>query len=282
MTTHQDDFKFYIPTRIEFGINKIQKLADYAGLYGNRALLVTYNDQSLNGILKYCVAELARNGIASISFEEVYENPTFDIVDRGAAAARDHQCDFVVALGGGSVIDVAKGISVCATEEVVSIWEIVEGRELKNLPLPLIAIPTTSGTGSEVTQYAVISNREQKRKEGFGKTQFYPRLALRTPSFLPLGPTHPAYCPASPLPAGSCSLPPLFHCRADSYRRPLSLSMGLRQTPPAVRKYRPSFRRSVMRMSLPWASRWIWNTSGISCQTTNCCPPPTSWNWSRL
>ncbi len=77
-------------------------------------------------------------------------------------------------------MDAAKTIAVCAVEKV-DIWKIVEGRSIENKPLPVILIPTTSGTGSEVTQYAVISNRELKRKEGFGRLEFYPKIAILDP-----------------------------------------------------------------------------------------------------
>lgn len=181
MAVRDVDFRFHLPTKIEFGYQKFNKLPEYAQQYGSKALIVSYKDLSLSVALEQCIFSLAEVGIQTERFEEVIENPTFDIIDRGAKLARESQCDLIIALGGGSVIDVSKGISVCAGEDRVSIWNIVQGGEIKNNPLPVIAIPTTSGTGSEVTQYAVISHREQKRKEGIGKPQFYPRLAICDP-----------------------------------------------------------------------------------------------------
>ena len=181
MTISEVEFKFSLPTRIEFGYKKFAKLAGFAALYGKKAFVVSYQDLSLKNYVNQCLSDLKQAGIGSVLFEQVVENPTYNIVDHGAEIVRKEGCDMIIALGGGSVIDVAKGISVCAGDDPVSIWEIVQGREVTNPPLPVIAIPTTAGTGSEVTQYAVISNREEKRKEGFGKPEFYPRLALMDP-----------------------------------------------------------------------------------------------------
>jgi alcohol dehydrogenase class IV len=181
MEITQTNFTFFIPTKIEFGIDKFNQLADYAGPLGKKAMLVSYKDKSLEELISTCHTMLKEKGIEVVPYEEIIENPTYQVVDHGAALARKEKCDLVIGLGGGSVIDAAKGIAVCAVEENASIWEYVEGRQITRDPLPLIVIPTTAGTGSEVTQYAVISNHEQKRKEGFGKPQFYPKLAVLDP-----------------------------------------------------------------------------------------------------
>ncbi len=181
MNIPQNDFTFFLPTKIEFGFDKFKKLAEYASPLGKKAVLVSYKDKSLESLISTCHVMLKEKVLAVVPYEEIIENPTYQIVDQGAALARKEKCDLVIALGGGSVIDAAKGIAVCAVEENASIWEYVEGRQITRDPLPLIVIPTTAGTGSEVTQYAVISNHEQNRKEGFGKPQFYPRIAIVDP-----------------------------------------------------------------------------------------------------
>lgn len=181
MNIPQTDFTFFIPTKIEFGFDKFKKLAEYAGLYGRKAMLVSYKDKSLEKLVSACHVMLKEKGISVVPYEEITENPTYQIVDQGSTLARKEKCDLVIGLGGGSVIDAAKGIAVCAVEKNAGIWEFVEGRQISRDPLPLIVIPTTAGTGSEVTQYAVISNHEQNRKEGFGKPQFYPRIAIVDP-----------------------------------------------------------------------------------------------------
>ncbi|MCJ7520335.1 MAG: iron-containing alcohol dehydrogenase [Anaerolineaceae bacterium] len=174
------NFIFHFPTRIEYGLNKFSNLSEYVKGLGNKALIVSYKDKSLSSYISECQKMLEKGGIKSVLFEEVETNPTHQIINQGTEFAIREQCDMVIGLGGGSAIDVAKTIAVASVEKV-DIWDIVEGKKLSNKPLPMIAIPTTSGTGSEVTQYAVISNNEKKRKEGIGKKEFYPTISIVDP-----------------------------------------------------------------------------------------------------
>jgi alcohol dehydrogenase len=179
-TEIETNFIFDLPTRIEFGKGKFNELGKYAIQFGTHALLVSYKDQSLHELVVKTAGMLTSMGILSTLFEEVVTNPTDQIMDLGAQIFRENGCDFVIGLGGGSAIDVAKVIAVVAAENI-STWEIVEGKPLTNSSIPVIAIPTTSGTGSEVTQYAVISNHALRRKEGIGKKEFYPRVSILDP-----------------------------------------------------------------------------------------------------
>jgi alcohol dehydrogenase class IV len=174
------NFTFNLPTRLEFGLDKFKEIGREASRLGHKALVVTYKDGSMSAVLAECVQLLAAEFVQSVAFEEAEANPVCQIVDRGREVAIKNGCDLVIGLGGGSAMDVAKAVAVCAVEKV-DVWKIVEGRPIQNKPLPLILVPTTSGTGSEVTQYAVISNRELKRKEGFGRLEFYPRVAILDP-----------------------------------------------------------------------------------------------------
>jgi alcohol dehydrogenase class IV len=174
------NFMFNLPTRIEFGLEKFKQVGREAARFGRKALIVSYRDKSLSALVVECAQLLAAESVQSVVFEEAEANPVCQIVDRGRDVAIENKCDLVIGLGGGSAMDVAKAIAVCAVEKV-DIWKIVEGRPIEKKPLPLILVPTTSGTGSEVTQYAVISNRELKRKEGFGRLEFYPKVAILDP-----------------------------------------------------------------------------------------------------
>jgi len=173
-------FMFNIPTKIEYGLNKFSELGNFVQGMGKKALIVSYEDKCLKNQLDECQQLLREVGISSIFFEEVVTNPSHTLIDKGTQLALSEGCDLIIGFGGGSAIDVAKTIAVTAVEHV-GIWEIVEGKNINQKPLPMIAIPTTSGTGSEVTQYAVISNPEQKRKEGIGKKEFYPLLSIVDP-----------------------------------------------------------------------------------------------------
>jgi len=173
-------FMFNIPTKIEYGLNKFSELGNFVQGMGKKALIVSYEDKCLKNQLDECQQLLREVGISSIFFEEVVTNTSHTLIDKGTQLALSEGCDLIIGFGGGSAIDVAKTIAVTAVEHV-GIWEIVEGKNINQKPLPMIAIPTTSGTGSEVTQYAVISNPEQKRKEGIGKKEFYPLLSIVDP-----------------------------------------------------------------------------------------------------
>jgi|WetSurMetagenome_2_1015567.scaffolds.fasta_scaffold19192_4 alcohol dehydrogenase class IV len=174
------NFVFDLPTRFEFGTGKFNELGKYATQFGKNAFLVSYKDHSLQDLVEKAKELLTSNGISVTCFEEVVTNPTDQIMDQGARLAKDNHCELIIGLGGGSAIDVAKVIAVIMAENMTA-WDIVEGKGISHTPLPVIAIPTTSGTGSEATQYAVISNHQLKRKEGVGKKEFYPRVSILDP-----------------------------------------------------------------------------------------------------
>lgn len=181
MTQQPSPAFFYdLPTRIEFGLDKVHSLAEHCSRYGKKVLIVSYKDKSLVKSIDQAEAELRAKGLNVVRFEEVETNPVNTVVDACADLARAEKCNVVVGFGGGSAMDVAKAVAVTAVENV-AIWQIVEGLPITTRPLALIAVPTTSGTGSEVTQYAVISNPQQKRKEGFGKKEFYPLVSILDP-----------------------------------------------------------------------------------------------------
>lgn len=174
------NFHFYFPTRLIFGAGKFQSLGEEVRLLGKRALLVTYPSQSLAETISRAVDLLHQQGVSSVVFAEATANPTHTCVNKGAEIARREKCDVVIGLGGGSPMDTAKAIAVAAPEGR-DIWEIYEGAPITHPSLPIVAVPTTAGTGSEATFYAVISNRELKRKEGFARQQFFPKVSIIDP-----------------------------------------------------------------------------------------------------
>jgi len=180
MTNYGMDFSFFFPTRILYGLGKFSRLGDEVAQLGKKALIVTYPSPILDDLTNQASTMLRANGIEPVLFRKVEANPTHTLVDEGGELARATVCDVVIGLGGGSAMDTAKAIAVVATEGV-KIWDIVEGARIQHDPLPMVAVPTTAGTGAEATQYAVISNPGQQRKEGFARTQFYPRLSIVDP-----------------------------------------------------------------------------------------------------
>ncbi|MCK5097616.1 MAG: iron-containing alcohol dehydrogenase [Desulfobacteraceae bacterium] len=159
-----DSFAFHIPTKIIFGCNKLSEINNYITPDNNNILIVT--DQSsynLSGARP--ILEQALKNKSVIAFTEVEENPSFDSIKKSAAMAIEHQAQIVIGLGGGSAMDTAKGTAVLAANKK-EMRDYMSGIEFERDPLPIICIPTTSGTGSEVTPYAVFSDYSSHDKAG--------------------------------------------------------------------------------------------------------------------
>lgn len=173
-------FSSYLPPRFLFGNGKFNTLGDECTGIGKKALLVSYPSGTLDETVDQAIALLKDVGIAVQEFREVVANPDHHLINRGGEIARQEGCDFVIGLGGGSAIDTAKGIAVTAPE-AVDIWQIYEGTPITKSALPIVAVPTTAGTGSEATFFTVVSNRALFRKEGFARPQFFPTLSIIDP-----------------------------------------------------------------------------------------------------
>jgi len=147
------------------------------------------NQQKANGYLSRCEEELHAEGVETVLFDKVEANPLKSTVMAGGAFAREHGCDFVVALGGGSVMDASKAIAAMATNDG-DLWNYMnggtgKGQQLTKEPLPVVAITTTAGTGSEVDQWGVVTNDETNEKMGFGGyDSLYPVLAIVDPELM--------------------------------------------------------------------------------------------------
>lgn len=183
-------FTVFMPTKWIFGAGALEELKNQT-LPGGKALIVTSNGKSVkeNGALYRVIESVAHQGVSNIVFDEVEANPLKSTVMRGASVARNNGCDFVVALGGGSVMDASKAIAAMATNDG-DLWDYINGgtgkaKVLKNAPLPIVAITTTAGTGSEVDQWGVISNDETNEKIGFGGyDSLFPVLAVVDPELM--------------------------------------------------------------------------------------------------
>jgi len=184
------NYMMYAPTRVLFGSGQLNHLHEQA-LPGKRALLVISNGKSTreNGALEQTIGELAHAGVQSVLFNKVQSNPLKSTVMAGAETARDSGCDFIVALGGGSVMDAAKIMAMMATNEG-DLWDYVsggtgKGQPIHNKPLPLVCITTTAGTGSEVDQWGVVNNEETQEKIGCGGLDsLFPVLSIVDPELM--------------------------------------------------------------------------------------------------
>jgi alcohol dehydrogenase class IV len=175
-------FEFHMPTRILFGSGVVQRAADEISEFSRRALVTTMSDLPFVGRI---VDLLKDGGIDVIVFDECEPNPQAVACDRAAALARENDCGVIVGLGGGSAMDTAKGAAVTAAHDRPS-WEFTieydgEQQEATADTYPIVAIPTTSGTGSEVSRVAVLSNHETKQKGPIRSPYIYPRTAIIDP-----------------------------------------------------------------------------------------------------
>ena len=176
-----NSFSFELPTRIDYGVGSTEKLADLIKELGARKiLLVTDRGIEASGILSAIFDQLSDARLKYDVFRDIESNPKDHNVHAGAEMARRMQADCLVAVGGGSPIDCAKAIAVLATHE--GQVRDYEGRDkISANVLPLIAIPTTAGTGSEVTFSAVITDTEEGFKFTVKHASIAPRIALLDP-----------------------------------------------------------------------------------------------------
>lgn len=193
-------FTMYVPTKILFGAGKLNSLGEQK-MPGKKAMIVISNGKSTraNGYLGRAEEQLRKSGAETAVFDKVQPNPLKSTVMEGAAFAKENGCDFIVALGGGSVMDASKAMATMATNGG-DCWDYMmggtgKGLPIANKPLPIIAITTTAGTGSEVDQWGVITNEETHEKMGFGGIdELFPVLAVVDPELmLTVPPKYTAY-----------------------------------------------------------------------------------------
>ncbi len=173
-------FDFHLPTHLKFGRGLLSILGEEVVRLGRRAMVVTYPSKSLEEPLTRTLEILNRAGVSTVVFDEITPNPTHLSINKGSKIALQEHVDVVIGFGGGTPMDTAKMISIAAPLDR-DIWEIFEMELPAVGALPMVAIPTTAGSGSESTHYAVLSNRELNRKEGFARPQFYPKLSILDP-----------------------------------------------------------------------------------------------------
>ncbi|MFC0435684.1 iron-containing alcohol dehydrogenase family protein [Kutzneria buriramensis] len=167
--------------RVEFGPGVVQRLPEFVADLGfSRAFVVTDRGLRAAGIVDRVVKVLDPAGVETAVYEDISPNPSTVEIDRGAAGAREFGSAVIIALGGGSPLDAAKGISLLVgnassvAADADSLWDAAPG-------LPLIAVPTTSGTGAETNGFGVIEDAHACRKVYIGHSSVRPRIAVLDP-----------------------------------------------------------------------------------------------------
>ena len=174
-------FTFQVVPKIIFGSGAVEKVGKEAKKQGgSKALLISDEGIAKAGLLKKVEEPLAKEGLEVTIFDKVEPEPWAEIADEAGGTAREKNCDLIIGVGGGSCMDIAKAAAVLATNE----GKAKDYQGLNKVPkpgLPKIMVPTTAGTGSEVTFTAVLSNKEPKGKGGINSPYLFPELALLDP-----------------------------------------------------------------------------------------------------
>ena len=173
------NFIFNIPTKIIYGKEKIRDLNEEIPANFKNILLVT--DEVIfekTDIIEKTRSILKHRNI--LIYKNVEENPSITTINEGGIIARDNQIDMVIGIGGGSSMDAAKGIAIMATNQGC-ISDYIQGMTFRNNPLPIVCIPTSSGTGSEVTPFAVFIDPGQVAKVAIAHSKIFPFLSIIDP-----------------------------------------------------------------------------------------------------
>lgn len=185
----QQPFDFRPRTRVIFGVGLLERVGDSARELGGRRVLVV-SDPGIDeaGYPARAVESLKVAGLASFVFTAVDENPTTEHVDAGRAFAKEHNIDLIVGLGGGSAMDCAKGVNFLLTNggRMQDYWGVGKARQPM---LPLIAIPTTAGTGSEAQSFALIADPESHQKMACGDPKAAASITILDPELTLSQPT---------------------------------------------------------------------------------------------
>jgi choline dehydrogenase len=225
------------PTRVVHGVGAIGSLGDEAGRLGvRRPMVVTDPGIAKAGILDEALAALRGAGLDPIAFDEVRANPPIALIDRGADIYRKEGADGLIGLGGGSSIDTAKGIGVVA-EHGGSILDYEYGnRPIERRIPPLVAVPTTAGTGSEVTLWAVITDPDRRIKFNVGGVaEIAPSVALVDPALTVDLP------PEVTAGTGLDALAHAVECYTMAYAQPLTDAVALQAIDYVARYLRVAF-----------------------------------------
>ncbi|MCM8761995.1 MAG: iron-containing alcohol dehydrogenase [Candidatus Omnitrophica bacterium] len=181
---------FYMGAKVYFERGGIEKYIPEIKKYGKKVLIVSGKSFIFkSGLFEKITGTLSKEGIKYISYPGANPEPDTENVDKGAELCIKEGCDCILAVGGGSAIDVGKAIAVVATNGG-SVKDYFGEVQYKNEPLPVIVIPTTCGTGSEVTRFAVIVDRSQNTKKTVSSEKIIPKLSILDAEVLATLPVH--------------------------------------------------------------------------------------------
>lgn len=174
--------KYHMPTKVFFGEDSLIINFEEVKQLGNKAFIVTGKSSAKkSGVLDDLEKLLNENNIEYCIFDRVMENPELETIHIAKNELQIFNPDFIIGIGGGSPIDAAKAISVCAANNFES-TEFYNGEKIKKA-IPIVAITTTSGTGTEVTPFSVVTDVKAKKKAGFGNPLIFPIISFLDPKY---------------------------------------------------------------------------------------------------
>src|ERR1035437_9763750 len=178
------NFENSVPVKVIFGFGKLETIGVHTKACGKKALIVTTGPFfKENGLVDRIIGYLKAEGVDSEYYYAISPNPHLEEAQAGADFARQTGCDVVIGLGGGSAIDAAKCIAV-AVAQGNDIWSYWMGEKTIYAALPIIAVSTTSGTGSHITPYSVLTNPATNEKPGAGSPLLFAKVAIVDPELM--------------------------------------------------------------------------------------------------
>lgn len=230
-----NQFSFSIPQNIIVGSGSFSKLSQAAvDLDGKHAFIISGPSLYQNGIVDRAISYLRTVGIQADFFKDIEANPSVTTVEKATEAFQSSQADFIVALGGGSPMDVAKAVAVVA-KYGGSITQYEGAHKVPGKTVPLIAIPTTAGTGSEVTAFLVITDHERNYKMTVFSYELLPQYAILDPELILTAPSHVA---------AACGIDAFIHAQ-ESYLSTLASPFSEMMSLKAMELIGSSLRRFV-------------------------------------
>ncbi|WP_067925160.1 iron-containing alcohol dehydrogenase [Alicyclobacillus shizuokensis] len=231
----QRTFRYELPTAVEFGFGAVDRLPDHVrSLSGTRVLLVADPGVVKAGVAEKVLEVLKKAHVPTHVFSKIQSDPDIQSIDDGVQVAFQHGCDLVVGVGGGSSLDTAKAIGLMMKNEG-NIRDYVGINKVPHKGAPVIAVPTTAGTGSEITIWSVLSDRSRQVKVSVGSYFNCPDLALCDPD---LTLTLPPEVTAA---TGMDALTHALESYVNKTTQPISESMSIR----AMRLIATSLRQAV-------------------------------------
>ncbi len=178
------NFNYSLPVNLIFGAGKVQLLGEETAKYGKKALVVTgRNSTKSTGLLDKALKLLEKAEVAFELFDKVNQNPLTTTAEEGAALAVEKGCDVVIGLGGGSIMDAAKGIAFIAKNKG-DISDYIFGKKSGSEALPIVLVPTTAGTGSEGNNFAVLTNPKNGDKKSLRTNAIYAKASIIDPELM--------------------------------------------------------------------------------------------------